>query len=286
MVTMVEHSFNYLDIAVLFIIGLSTLIGFFRGFVASSMSMAGWVLSLCLTYMLFPKLAPYLEGKLSHPIAVVVVGYMGLIMTLLIAFGVLNMVFCSATASMRKGIIDRSLGAGLGIFRGLFIMATAFLSMTIVINLLQGHDDVTDESGINHNWVVNAQTYHTLVQSKNTLVGVLPESFNNGIQQFYDQYLNSKSSDERFIAYASDKLAAKLPEDVLNDLEKDRAEQSLIMSERDVEVYHLRRILQEYEQSDAYGKNPLPKTDLKRVKAIINGNVNAQHNAMQMLEGE
>lgn len=262
-------SLAYLDIIVLCIVGFSTLIGFFRGFIASSMSMAGWVLSLCLTYSLFPQVAPYLENRLSHPIAVVVVGYMGLIMTLLIFFGVVNTIFCSATSSMRQGIIDRSLGAGLGIFRGFFIMAVVFLSLTVVINLLQGHDDITDDSNINHKWLTEAQAYHTLVQSKNTLVSVLPNSFNFGIQQFYDQYLNSKSSDERFITYASDKLADKLPQSALNSIEKDKAEKALVMSEKDLEVYNLQCIVRAYEEHFSSSKYPLSDVDMKRVKALL-----------------
>jgi membrane protein required for colicin V production len=263
-------SFNYLDMLVITIVALSTLIGFFRGFIASSMSMAGWVLSVCLSYVLFPQIAPFLEAKLHHPVAVVVVGYMALLMGLLLLFGMLNIAFCNATATLRQGAIDRFLGAGLGAFRGFFIIAVFFLAFVMAINLLHGHDDLSDDANIKYNWIVNANTYNVLISSKNALSSALPSSLSQGMQQFYDDYLNNKTTDERFVAYAIDKLNSKLPKNLVEEIDKDVADKSLIMSEHDLEVYNLQKLVKAYKSNKNANTNmALSKAELTRVDKIL-----------------
>ncbi len=54
---------NLVDIFILFIIGLSVLVGFYRGFVSSVLNMGGCLLAFLLAFWLFPRLADAISGN-------------------------------------------------------------------------------------------------------------------------------------------------------------------------------------------------------------------------------
>ena len=54
---------NILDYVVLFFLGVSIVVGFYRGFVQTVLSVGGTVLSVIASFLVYPKLAAWVQGN-------------------------------------------------------------------------------------------------------------------------------------------------------------------------------------------------------------------------------
>lgn len=264
---------NYVDYTVFFIICFSTVFAFFRGFIGSFLSLAGWVLSVYLSYLLFPDLKPYIETKIKNPLVVLIVGHTGLLLIFLIIFGIFNLFATTAVASMTKGIIDRSLGAAFGITRGAIIASFLFLAITTSIAMFNGTDqgDKADEETIPP-WLKDAASYKYLKFGKTVLAEIIPDSFYNRIEEVYED-ISKKTMDERFIDSTAQKLRKQLPSKVTQQLDRKNDESSLHMSEEDLETKKAEDLMRTYkalkDSQDSSGNPAIPDEELDRLEDII-----------------
>ena len=119
------HSLTPLDWALLGVLAISVIAGLVRGFVFEVLSLAGWVVAYVVAQLYGAQLAAYLPvglgGVATHHAAGFVLAFIG------------TLVVCSLLARLARllvaatplSFIDRVLGAGFGLVRGLVVLLVA-----------------------------------------------------------------------------------------------------------------------------------------------------------------
>ena len=121
--------FNNADVVLLILIGVSTLIGLFRGLFREAFSLAVWGVSLAVAYLFAPALQPLIarsvgNDAVAYPLAMVVVFVCCLIVgALLQRFG--------ATLIDSTGLsgLDRVLGMVFGAARGAIVAVVLLIAL-------------------------------------------------------------------------------------------------------------------------------------------------------------
>lgn len=111
-----------LDWVLLAVMALSLVVGLVRGFVFESLSLAGWVVAWFAAQWAAPLLAPSLPvgvpgGAFNHGVAFAL-AFLGALIVWALLARLLRMLIHATPLS----IIDRLLGAGFGVLRGLVIL--------------------------------------------------------------------------------------------------------------------------------------------------------------------
>lgn len=119
------HSLSPLDWALLGVLAVSVVVGLVRGIVFEVLSLAGWVVAYVVAQLYGAQLAahlPYgLGGAATHQAAGFVLAFIG------------TLVLCTLLARLARALvaatplsfIDRVLGAGFGLVRGLVVLLVA-----------------------------------------------------------------------------------------------------------------------------------------------------------------
>ena len=120
--TLAALPLNGLDWLMLAVMGVSLVVGLVRGFVFESLSLAGWVVAWVGAQWAAPLLAPSLPvgepgTPLNHGAAFALAFVVALIVWALLARLVRMLIHATPLS-----LIDRLLGAGFGILRGLVIL--------------------------------------------------------------------------------------------------------------------------------------------------------------------
>lgn len=162
---MVQTSLNMFDAIVLGIMALSCLFAFFRGFVREVLSLGAWIGAGLVTLYLFPSVAEKLEPHFKNPIVAAGVGTLGIYITSLIGFSIINRILLQFIKSGSDvGMIDNFFGLLFGAFRGAFIIALGYFLLTKALASSE-HPD----------WLIQAQTRPYVEQAAQVLVRVAPE---------------------------------------------------------------------------------------------------------------
>lgn len=124
-------SWNWIDVAILAIIGLSMLTGLVRGFVKELIALGIWVVAFWLAYHYTASAEILLQTYIKDPSVRKITGFVIILVTTLIAGGIVN-----ATLSFilkRSGLsgTDRLLGMGFGFVRGIFVVSL----ILVVLNM-------------------------------------------------------------------------------------------------------------------------------------------------------
>lgn len=155
-----------LDIAVLLVVGLAAITGFFRGFVQEMASLAAWIFALfAIRYMHGPMTA-WLEPKIGTPSGASVLAFAIL---LLIPYAFVKLIagrMGEATRNSVLGPIDRLLGFGFGSVKGFIIAIMAFSILCL------GYDTVWGAGG-RPSWITQARTYSFLNAGSEELVTMI-----------------------------------------------------------------------------------------------------------------
>ncbi|MEC5396787.1 CvpA family protein [Uliginosibacterium sp. H1] len=110
--------FDYVFLAIL---GLSTLLGLWRGLVSEVLSLAGWVLALVLAWKGASLAEPYLAGIAANPWARWAVGFIAIFVLCLILMALLRWLMKELLRSAGLSTSDRLLGSIFGAVRGMLI---------------------------------------------------------------------------------------------------------------------------------------------------------------------
>ena len=124
---MVPATFNMIDLLILFLLGLSILVGVFRGATREVLGIAGWIGALATVFYGLPLLRP-LGRQYIHNAMLADAVIAGLLFVLSLAVFIL----ISRTLSVRVkgsllGGLDRSLGLVFGFLRGVLVVCLAYL---------------------------------------------------------------------------------------------------------------------------------------------------------------
>jgi membrane protein required for colicin V production len=108
----------WFDVALLAILGLSVLIGLWRGFVFEIVSLLGWVIAFVFANTFAPLLSPLLPWNQDEPALQFWVGYVVIFVFVLILCGVLARLMRALISATPLSVIDRLLGGVFGVARG------------------------------------------------------------------------------------------------------------------------------------------------------------------------
>lgn len=259
-----------LDYVVLSIIGLSTIIAFFRGFIASFLSLSGWILSIYLSYAFYPDIQPILEEKIKTPIIVLAAGHSALLIGFLIIFGIINLVSTHAMKGLTNNLFDRSLGLGFGFVRGAIIVSFIMIMATTSVNILNGSDGDAKETNDKEmpKWLTSSQTYPALKSGEQILADFIPDSMYERMKVAFDD-ISNKSMDERFYENMQGKLESNLTEEKKKALKSALQEQGMVKSQEQLDNEKVEYLIHEYKKNYAKKTDaPISKDDLKKFEKI------------------
>jgi len=116
-------AFNWLDMVVLAIIGLSCLFGLWRGFVREVLSVVAWVAAILVARAYSPHLAPMFSGMTENETARYVAAFALLCLGTLILGALINHFMTRLVNLAGLQVTDRLLGSLFGVLRGVLIVA-------------------------------------------------------------------------------------------------------------------------------------------------------------------
>ena len=125
-----------IDIGLVVVVVLSLLIGAYRGFVRSFLSVTSWVVAAWVTWKFGALAVPMLEGWNLTPTVGVIVAHLGVFFLVLFLMSTIGYIVAGAINSDGIVGVDRTLGAAFGIVRGVVIV----LLLAVAIAFLLGVD--------------------------------------------------------------------------------------------------------------------------------------------------
>jgi membrane protein required for colicin V production len=126
------------DLVILAVIVFSAIISFTRGFFREAMSLGTWTVAILITLVYTSRFSVLLPiDTVQSPQARATISALGLFVGTLIMGGIINWVFERIMSRSKIGLIDRSIGAGFGIVRGVIIVSLLVLAGNLVPELKQ-----------------------------------------------------------------------------------------------------------------------------------------------------
>ena len=123
------------DICVLVIVGISCLLGVFRGLVKEALSLAFWVGAAVSAGLLSSKFGHLLSGAISSPALQRVVAFVLIFVLVIFTGGLISNGISRLMSKAGLGAADRALGAVFGIIRGVVIV-TVIVMLTARFNFI------------------------------------------------------------------------------------------------------------------------------------------------------
>jgi membrane protein required for colicin V production len=121
---------SWVDIALLAVLGLSAVIGLWRGLVYELMSLAGWVVAYVVAQHYGTSVATWLPVGEAGSTLRALLSYATTFAAMLLVWTLLAKLARAMISATPLSVVDRALGAGFGLARGLFILLVAALVVT------------------------------------------------------------------------------------------------------------------------------------------------------------
>jgi membrane protein required for colicin V production len=115
------------DYAVFGIVGASSLLGLWRGVIAEVLALAAWIVAFITARALGGEAATYFEGVVAEPALRYAAGFVAVLLFVLVCFAVARLVLSMILKAAGLAMVDRLLGAGFGILRGVLIVLIGVL---------------------------------------------------------------------------------------------------------------------------------------------------------------
>lgn len=157
------------DWTVITVVGLSGLLALFRGFVREVLSLAAWIAAVLTTIHFMGPAAEMLKPHVPTKIIATGGAAFGIFFGVLILCAIINsMIIRFLNDGSDIGLMDSVLGMVFGIARGMFILAIAYLMITVVL-----------PKGEFPDWMKNARTRPYVEASAQLLARMAPGYVNN-----------------------------------------------------------------------------------------------------------
>ena len=118
---------NVADIAILAVLGLSVLVGMWRGFVSEVLALAVWVCAFWVAWLLGPALAERFSGSISTPSARILLACAICFVAVLVAGAIVTWLIRKLVEGSGLSGTDRLLGMVFGLVRGLALVVLLVL---------------------------------------------------------------------------------------------------------------------------------------------------------------
>lgn len=115
------------DYAVFGIIAASALLGLWRGMISEVLALAAWIVAFIAARALGGEAATYFEGVVAEPALRYAAGFVAVLLFVLVCFAVARLVLSMILKAAGLAVVDRLLGAGFGILRGVLIVLVGVL---------------------------------------------------------------------------------------------------------------------------------------------------------------
>jgi membrane protein required for colicin V production len=113
---------TWLDYALLAILGLSALVGIWRGLVREVFALAGWIAAIVVAVVFAGEAAALIPASFATPLVRTVIAVVGMFVVILVAAAIAGLLFAKAARVVGLGLTDRTLGGVFGIARGVLIL--------------------------------------------------------------------------------------------------------------------------------------------------------------------
>jgi membrane protein required for colicin V production len=128
---------NWLDWTIIAILGMSTLLSLWRGFVREALSLMGWVVAFMMANLLADRLAMHLNTVISNEPGRQVAAYVIVFIVVLLLVNLIANLMSHLIKLTGLSALDRLLGTVFGFARGLIIL----LVIAFVVRELVPHQD-------------------------------------------------------------------------------------------------------------------------------------------------
>jgi len=156
------------DYVIFAILGLSVLMGFFRGFLRETLSLAIWVAAFWVAFTFTESVVPHLANGIELPSARTAIAFAMLFLAALVLGGLLSWLIGHLVEKTGLSGTDRMLGGVFGIFRG--------LALVVLLLLLAGFTPLPKDP-----WFQQSRTVQSLLPLVEWSAGFIPESLRSHI---------------------------------------------------------------------------------------------------------
>lgn len=158
-----------LDIFVLLLLGGSAIVGFVRGFAHEVLSLMAWVVAIIVLKMFHAPVAEALVGTAGSDAGAAALAFAVLFLPTYIGFKLFARTVGGKTRRSVLGPIDRILGGGFGMLKGLIGATLFFLLAHLATDLTYGPDAERPE------WMTSSRTYPLLNASSKAVADFMEQ---------------------------------------------------------------------------------------------------------------
>jgi membrane protein required for colicin V production len=119
---------TWLDYALIAVVGLSALVGIWRGLVREVFALAGWVAAIAVAMLFAGEAAKLIPSGFATPLVRTVVAFTLLFVVILVTVSIAGLLFTKAVRAVGLGLANRTLGGVFGFARGALILLVLALA--------------------------------------------------------------------------------------------------------------------------------------------------------------
>jgi membrane protein required for colicin V production len=251
---------NYVDYTILSILSLSVILAIHKGFIASILSLTGWIASISLTYKFAPTMRELLAGSFKSGPVLIIITYTGVLLFFLILFAIINSMLSSYVITIKGGFFDRAIGALFGLFRGALIISFIFMCINFSVFFLAAEDKNEQDETIPKD-IRDAQLYTPLKIGNNILLDFIPDELDNKIKTATKGLVDSQT---QFIKDMMSKIYDELSEEDIANIQKE------VGNNKDLK--YKARIVLDYYNGHENQATEINKKDLMKLESILGYN--------------
>lgn len=158
-----------LDIFVVLLLGGGAMVGFVRGFAHEVLSLLAWVAAIVFLKLFHSPVAEGLVGSVGSEAGAAAVAFGLIFLPTYVAFKLFAKAVGGKARRSVLGPVDRILGGGFGMLKGLIGATLFFLLAHLAIDIVHGPGAERPE------WMVSSRTYPLLNASSEAVVGWVEE---------------------------------------------------------------------------------------------------------------
>lgn len=172
------------DYIILTILIYSSFVALIKGFIRTFISLTSWLISIIGTYLTQPYIYLLIKNHLPNLVLAKIIAGLISYFTILMIVNYLGYKIVNLTTNIRGGVIDRSLGISLGLFRGILISWVLFY-LALVSSPFYNFNLSKPK------WLTEAKSY-TLLNYINKIIMLNLANNNNSI---FDNFFETQEKD-------------------------------------------------------------------------------------------